>query len=147
MTTVSIEMTEFDHHRLRTLLDKISREHPVTAGDWGHFRALREKLERARCVDSAEIASQVVTMGSTVRFQELESGESWTFTLCYPQEARIDEGRISVLAPLGVAILGQRVGDILDWPIRHGSVRIRITKLAYQPEAAGILDEPELVLR
>lgn len=144
MTTHPVEITEFDHHRLSALLDQISREHPV---DWCHFRALREKLLTARCVDAKEIAPGVVTMGSTVRFRELESGEWWTFTLCYPSEARIDEGRISVLAPLGVAVLGQRVGDILDWPIPSGTVRIRIRKLTYQPEAAGIHNEPELVLR
>jgi len=146
MTIDPVEMTEFDHRRLSALLERISREPALPARDWHLFQPLRQKLQTARCVDAAEIAPGVVTMGSTVRFRELDSGEWWTFTLCYPGEARIDEGRISVLAPLGMAILGQRVGDVVDWPIPRGSVRIRIGKLTYQPEAAGVHDEPELVL-
>ena len=83
-------------------------------------------------------------MGSTVRLQELDSGERWKFTLCYPHEARIDEDRISVLAPLGTAILGHRVHDVVDWPVPGGNVRLRISEITYQPEAAGVLDEMEL---
>ena len=81
-------------------------------------------------------------MGSTVRLRELDSGDRWTFTLSYPPEANIDEDRISVLSPVGTAMIGCRVGDVVDWPVPSGIVRIKIEKVLYQPEAAGALDEP-----
>lgn len=147
MNTAPIDMTYFDHHRLSELIDRVSAEDRFHFPDLNHYQALRQKLETAHYVDSAEISPRVVTMGSTVRLRELDGGEWWTFTLCYPNEARIDEDRISVLAPVGTAILGQRVGDVVDWPVPRGTVRIRISRMLYQPEAAGLHDEPELVLQ
>lgn len=134
-----IVMTHADHQRLGTLIDQMGMD------DRWHFRDLCRTFEEAHLVDSAEVPADVVTMGSTVRLRELESGEWWTFTLCYPPEANIDEDRISVLSPVGTAIVGRRVGDVVPWPVPGGTVRIRIRELLYQPEAAGAHDEPELV--
>jgi regulator of nucleoside diphosphate kinase len=75
-----------------------------------------------------------------VHLRELETDEPWTFTVCFPEEADIRENRISILSPVGTAIIGCRVGDVVDWPVPGGKVRIRIEEVAFQPEAAGAPD-------
>ena len=133
--TPTIVMTYSDHARLRELFDRMTPE------DRRHFKLLRQKLEDARRVNPSKVASNVVTMDSTVHLRELDTGDRWTFTLSYPSEADIDEDRISVLSPVGTAMIGGRVGDVVDWPVPSGIVRIRIEKVLYQPEAAGVFDE------
>jgi regulator of nucleoside diphosphate kinase len=95
-------------------------------------------------MDATDISPEVVTLGSIVHLYEVDTGERWKFTLSFPTNANIDEGRISVLAPLGTAILGHRVGDVVDWPVPSGMIRIQIVEIEYPPEAAGVFDEPEL---
>jgi len=146
MTSSRVEMTCFDHCRLNALIDHASAEDRLHFPDTRHLSTLREKLETAQCWESADISPDVVTMGSTVLFREVANGEWWTFTLCYPKEAKVMEDRISVLTPTGAAILGQRVGDIVDWPVPGGKVQIEVAEIVYQPEAAQRWDEPELIL-
>ena len=133
--TSTIVMTYADHAGLRELFDRMTPE------DRRHFELLRQKLEDARRVAPSKVGANVVTMGSTARLRELDSGDRWTFTLSFPPEANIDEDRISVLSPVGTAMIGCRVGDVVDWPVPSGIVRIRIEKVLYQPEAAGVFDE------
>lgn len=139
MTSTPIIMTYTDHGRLCDLIDRMRPE------DRRHYRDLRHELQRAERVESAAVPADVVTMGSTVRLRELDSDEWWTFTLCYPPDANIGENRISVLAPVGTAIIGCRVGDVVDWPVPEGSVRIRIEEVIDQPQAARACEGPELV--
>jgi regulator of nucleoside diphosphate kinase len=79
-------------------------------------------------------------MNSTVRLRDLDTGDMETYTLVYPAEADVDEQLISVLAPIGTAILGYRVGDVIKWPVPGGFVRLRVEKILYQPERAGARD-------
>jgi regulator of nucleoside diphosphate kinase len=109
----------------------------MPAEDRRHFQDLRHELGRALRVASGDVPPDVVTMGSTVHLRELETDEPWTFTICFPEEADIRENRISVLSPVGTAIIGCSVGDVIDWPVPSGNVRIRIESVAFQPEAAG----------
>lgn len=131
MTNTPIVMTYDDHNRLSSLLDRMSVQ------DRHHFQDLRRELGRAQRVASGTVPADVVTMGSTIHLRELDTDEPWTFTICFPEEADIRENRISVLSPVGTAIIGCRVGDIIDWPVPSGTVRIRIERIAFQPEAAG----------
>lgn len=146
MTSSRIEMTCFDHCRLAALIDHAVAVDQFRFADMRHLSTLRQKLEAAQCWESADISPDVVTMGSTVLFREIDNGECWTFTLCYPKEANIFQDRVSVLSPIGTALLGQRVADRLDWPVPDGKVQIEITEILYQPEAAQRWDEPELIL-
>jgi hypothetical protein len=66
------------------------------------------------------------------------------YTLVFPNEADIEQNRISVLAPIGIAMLGYRVGDILEWPVPSGLSRLKVKEVLYQPEASGI-EEAEVV--
>lgn len=144
MKTNRIEITFADRDRLTTFLDRKSVENGWLEETPHQFRLLRRKLTSAICTKSTNISPEVVTLGSIVHLFELDTGESWKFTLSFPTDANIDEGRISVLAPLGTAILGHRIGDVVDWPVPSGTIRIQIVQIDYQPEAAGLLDESEL---
>lgn len=99
--------------------------------------ALEEELSRATVVEPSAMPPTVVTMNSTVRFAFVESKEQFELTLCYPRDAGAP-GSVSVLAPIGAALLGLSVGDEIDWPVPgRGHRQVRILELVYQPERAG----------
>ena len=80
----------------------------------------------------------VVTMHSTVRVRDVDSGTSMVYTLVFPVEADIEQQRISVLAPIGTALLGFRTADIFEWKTPGGTRRLQIEEVLLQPEAAGV---------
>ena len=79
----------------------------------------------------------MITMRSKVRLKDLVSGETNVYSLVFPTEADYSEGKISVLAPIGTAILGYKRGDTIEWPVPSGLRRLKVDKVLYQPEAAG----------
>jgi regulator of nucleoside diphosphate kinase len=99
------------------------------------LQRLREELDRATVVDPAGLPPGVVAMESTVVIEDLRTGEIETYTLSYPDQADADLGRISVLAPVGIALLGCREGDIVRWPTPGG---IRELKLRQVTTAAAL---------
>ena len=113
-----------------------------TVGDpyRSHLRELIEGLCQADVVPATEVASDVITMNSRVRTRDLDSAAAQTFTLVYHGESGMFDNRLSVLTPLGVRMLGCRVGDVVEWPVRRGIRRLSIEEILYQPEAAGDLD-------
>ena len=96
-----------------------------------------ESLE-AEIVDPARVPKNVVTMNSTVKLRDLDTNEIETYTLVFPEDADIANYKLSVLAPVGTAILGQRVGDILRWRVPDGGRRPKVVRVLYQPERAGV---------
>jgi regulator of nucleoside diphosphate kinase len=78
-------------------------------------------------------------MNSTVRLRQLRSKEIETYTLVYPTDANIAEDKLSVLAPIGTAILGYRVGDRVEWQVPRGAIRFKIEELVFQPERDGVV--------
>ena len=102
-----------------------------------HLVALAEELEDAEVVEPESVPPDVVTMRSRVRVLDMVSGQTATYTLCYPVEADLEAGRLSVLAPIGTALLGYREGDVVEWPVPGGVRVLRIEKLLHQPEAAA----------
>ena len=102
-----------------------------------HLRELTDALVRADVVTPAAVSPNVVTMNSCVRARDVETGRAETFTLVYHGESGMFDTRLSVLTPMGVAALGARVGDVVEFPIRRGVRRLRIEEMLYQPEAAG----------
>jgi regulator of nucleoside diphosphate kinase len=129
-----IILTSVDFDRLEALLDSLPKNaFPGRA-------ELRAELERAEVVAPDRIPPNVVTMNSTVRFTIAESGETFRLTLVYPKDVGADADRISVLAPVGSALLGLAVGDELQWPRPGGGVStVRVDEVVYQPERAGEL--------
>jgi regulator of nucleoside diphosphate kinase len=132
-----IHITSQDKQRLEDLLAEVAVRDPRKHGD---LNALLEEVERAVIVDPKEVANDVITMNSRAELLDLESGENLTFTLVFPTEANIEEGKISVLAPIGAGMLGYRVEDEFEWNVPAGLRRMRVTRIDYQPEAAGDFD-------
>jgi regulator of nucleoside diphosphate kinase len=129
-----IVLTSRDFDRLEALLDSLpSNAFPGKA-------ELQAELQRAEIVEPEHIPPDVVTMNSTVRFTMTESGETFRLTLVYPKDVSGDAGRISVLAPVGSALLGLSVGDEIQWPRPGGGVStVRVEEVLYQPERSGEL--------
>lgn len=126
-----ITITDQDLDRLSDVVSAFG-ERNLDAAD-----SLATELERARVVPAASIAPTVVTMNSRVVCRN-ERDELHELTLVYPQRAHADSGRISVLAPLGIALLGASVGDTVQSAVGAGRPRAwRIESIAYQPESAG----------
>jgi regulator of nucleoside diphosphate kinase len=129
-TRPPIVLSRFDHERLERLLE--------SQGKRGELAELREELDRAEIVEPEQIPPNVVTMNSVVRFCDAETRAENEVTLVFPAHADADRGRISILAPVGSALLGLSVGDSIDWPLPDGrSRRLRVVSVTYQPEAAG----------
>jgi regulator of nucleoside diphosphate kinase len=99
--------------------------------------ALRRELERAEIVAPHEVPPDVITMNSRAELLDLDTNEHMEFTLVFPDEADIEEGKISVLAPLGTAMLGYGVGDEFEWTVPYGSRRLKVIKVHFQPEASA----------
>ncbi len=128
-----ITVTEQDLDRLTELIERYEGTSVAANAD-----ALDEELGRASIVAPGQIPPDVVTMNSRVRFVDEETGEAQEVTLVYPQDADGTAGRISILAPVGSALIGLSVGQAIRWPMPNGRSRgLRIVEVLYQPEAAG----------
>jgi len=135
MERPEIVMTNADLARLRRLLASSTDPRDLDA-----VELLGEEMARARAVLADEIPEDIVTMNSQVRYVDTTSGESRTVTVVYPEEADPRAGRVSVLAPIGCALLGLRVGQIIEWALPDGEVRsFLVEEVSYQPERAGEL--------
>jgi regulator of nucleoside diphosphate kinase len=90
--------------------------------------ALREELDRADIVDAASMPADVVAIGSRVRFVDEETTQEQETTLTWPADANPAQGRVSILAPIGSALLGLRIGQSIEWPMPNGYTRrLRVT--------------------
>jgi regulator of nucleoside diphosphate kinase len=128
-----IIVTETDLERLQRVIEQHADGRNAELAEM-----LEQELARAEVTSSQDVPPDVVTMNSTVVFEDAETGESRRVTLCYPKDARSDEGRISVIAPIGSALLGLSVGQSIKWPVPGGRTRtLRIVAVPYQPEASG----------
>ena len=127
-----IIVTARDHAELSSVIAVTGKvSHRVK---W-ELRLLENELKRARIVGPEEVPPDVITMNSRAELLDLESGERMEFTLVFPADENVNNGKISVLAPLGTAMLGYRVGDEFVWHVPHGLRRLKVTKLHFQPEA------------
>jgi regulator of nucleoside diphosphate kinase len=134
MSDRTIFITALDRARLGALIDDVLRRQ---SRDVEHVGALADELQRAVVLMPTEVPPDVITMRSRARLLDLDTGEVLEYTLVFPPEASIETGRISVLAPVGTAMLGYRVGDEFSWEVPTGVRRLRVEAVLYQPEAAG----------
>jgi regulator of nucleoside diphosphate kinase len=100
-------------------------------------RELEERLDDAVYVEWQEAPGTLVTMNTTVELADPRSGESEVLTLAYPDEAEFIDDSVSVLEPLGGALLGSAVGDVIQCAQGRGTTKFRIRRIVYQPEQAS----------
>ena len=133
----TIYLTEKDMKRLRELV--------MVARSFGkeeekYLRELENELNRAKIVKPEDIPPNVITMNSEVSLKDLNTGEESVYRLVFPDNADISNGRLSILAPIGTALIGYAEGDIIEWPVPSGTAKLKVTKILFQPEAAGNFD-------
>lgn len=132
MKNNSIRITSLDVQRLRKLLDN-----PDLKQQKPYLQELQREIDQAVIVESNKIAANTITMNSTVQLVDLDTDERMIVTLVYPENANMQEGKISVLAPVGTAILGCSEGETIQWEVPDGIRSLKIDRILYQPEAAG----------
>lgn len=131
MESQKILISEQDYERLSLLIHHTeSRQSEV----------LEEELARAQIVPQTEIPKEVVTMNSKIRFVDEVTKKESEVTLVYPKDADVTKGQVSVLAPVGTALIGLRLGQSIEWPMPNGPRRLRVISIIYQPEAEGHWD-------
>lgn len=102
-----------------------------------HLNSLEREVNRAHVMPQSDIPADVVTMNTQAILRDTATGEETDYTLVYPENADFETNRISILAPIGTAILGFREGDVFEWEIPAGKVSLEVLKVLYQPEMAG----------
>jgi len=126
----AIYITESDMKRLRPLVDgKGNGRDDLTV--------LQAELDRAYVVAPTAVPPDVITMNSQAKLRDLDTGEEMVYRLVFPEQADVEQGKVSVMAPIGTAMLGYRVGDEFQWEVPAGKVRLKVEEVLYQPEAAG----------
>lgn len=132
MTRPAIIINEFDAERIDRLLELPAYANSPVAG------ALNEELDRAQMCPPEQVPPDVVSMNSQVRFRDLTSGEERVRTLVFPTQMTDSNTQLSLLAPVGAALIGLRVGSTIHWELPGGaSTHLEVLELLYQPEAAG----------
>lgn len=129
-----IYITDNDMRRLRELII-VARE--FGKEDEMYLQELERELNRGKVVKSQDVPSNVITMNSEVYLRDLNTKKEITYRLVFPYRADASKGRISILAPIGMALLGYSVGDIIEWKVPAGIAKLKVEKILYQPEAAG----------
>lgn len=135
-TKKTIRITKQDYEKLMLLINKV----PFHSEQRSKLDGLCEELDRAEVVDPKDIPNNVVTMNSQIDVESVESGKVMTLQLVYPDDAEIKEQKISIFSPIGTAIIGYEVGDVIDWPVPSGTKKFKITNIRYQPESSGDFD-------
>lgn len=134
MNKRTIYITEFDLKRLRETISTWRRSDFTRRND---LQELEEELNRGLLVSSRNVPGDVITMNSTACLIDLDTGEELVYTIVFPMDADIQQNKISVLAPIGTAMLGYGVGDAFEWKVPDGIRRLKVKELVYQPEASG----------
>ncbi|NUB02039.1 nucleoside diphosphate kinase regulator [Azospirillum melinis] len=124
-----IVLTATDHDRLSALVEAVSERLPDV------YAYLTVELERAAVIDAGELVTTVVTMGARVAFRDEVTGQERTVTLVYPGDADLAAGRVSVLTPIGAALIGVAEGQSITWYTREGEAKT-LTVLAVEPPIA-----------
>ena len=132
MKKQAIIMSAADHEELRWVVAAAGR---LSKRGLEEVAALERELTRAEIVAPGDMPPDVITMNSRAELVDVDTSERMEFTLVYPVDANIDEAKISVLAPLGAAMIGYRVGDEFRWAVPYGERRLRVAAVRFQPEA------------
>ncbi len=132
-----VAVTRTDLYRLQALLQQ---ELSLQETARPHLTELNDALLHANVVESEQMLPEIITMNSTFDLFDLDRHESDTYTLVYPEEASIEEGKLSILSPLGAGIFGRQVGQLVSLRVLDRDIRKRVEKLSFQPERVGAFE-------
>ena len=127
-------MNKLDYQRLR---ERIGRAKMDATTSRSQLINLTRRVLEAKITEPADVPADIVTMNSQVLVANLDSGQTFTIQLAYPELADPGRQQVSILAPLATALLGSREGEVVGLKTPYGSVRFCIKRILYQPEAAG----------
>lgn len=130
----NIVITRSDYEKLRPLVDG---GRAFNGSDAQSVGRLAQELDRAEIVESDAMPGDVITMNSRATLRDLDSGELKEYRLIFPTQER-QGNDVSILAPIGTAMLGYRVGDVIEWQVPRGIRRFEVVEVLYQPEAQGV---------
>lgn len=128
MNHTPIYISRDDYSKLRLLLATALHSTGNSAA-----KKLREELDRAAVIDPAAFPPDVVTMESTVQYEDLGTGEIEEYTITFPERANVEYKRLSILAPIGTALIGCRVGDIVNWSTPGGLRQLKVRRVTPAP--------------
>jgi len=131
MSKKLIYITDNDMKRLKELIMEAGN------GNKKYLRELKDELDKGEVVDSRDIPNNIITMNSKVRLRDINTQKEMICWLVFPDDSNADQGKISILAPIGTALLGYKVGDIIEWKVPAGLTKLKVEEILYQPEAAG----------
>jgi regulator of nucleoside diphosphate kinase len=134
VTKKPVYITEYDMRRLLKLLNGIQ----YCPQERAHLELLIEEMERAVVVPSEKVSGNIVTLNTQMRVKDLDSTEEALIQLVFPNDEDFDHEKISILTPIGAALIGYSEGDIAEWQIPAGIRRLRIEEIICQPEADGL---------
>jgi len=134
MSKKQIYITDNDMKRLRELI-MVTKE--TDNEKKKYLRELEDELDKGEVVNSQDVPNDVITMNSKIRLRDINTQKEMICWLVFPDDANTDQGKISILAPIGTALLGYKVGDIIEWKVPAGVTKLKVEEILYQPEAAG----------
>lgn len=117
-------LTESNYHALRNILRTLSPAYKTK-----EVKEFAEELERTRIVKDDALTNDVVRLYSIVNVEDVDRKTSMTIQLVKPEEASLVTGKVSVFAPLSIALIGYKTGDTIDWKLPTGVKRLRIVKI------------------
>lgn len=128
MKADAIHITEVDYLRLKGLIESIEDDSDTSV--------LELELDVATIIDASKAPRDLVTMNSKLRFLDLTEQKESTIEIVYPQFANLEQGKVSILAPLGTALIGLRSGEQINWQFPNGKTKcLQVLEVLYQPEA------------
>lgn len=130
----NIIVNKLDYLRIQKRINEARQKKTIEKSE---AEKLLNELNTAVLMEPQEIPDDVVTMNSVVSISFSESGRNQEFKIVYPDEANFKEKKVSIFSPIATALLGFRVGDLIEWMLPGGLTEIRIDRIIYQPEAAG----------
>jgi regulator of nucleoside diphosphate kinase len=134
MKRKDIYITQYDLERLLKVLRELPEKKHVTGFS---VQELEDELNRGIVVSPKEVPENVITMNSRVLMRDVESGNDMTLWLVFPDKVDAVKNPVSILSPLGTAMIGYKVGDVFEWESPSGTKKIEVLDILYQPERVG----------
>lgn len=130
----NIIVNRLDYLRIIKQIDEARLNKTI---DVSEAEKLLHELNSATILDPDQIPGDVVTMNSVVKISFVDSGKQLEFKIVYPNESNFKEKKVSIFSPIATALIGFKVGDLIEWMVPGGLTKIRIDEIIYQPEASG----------